>query len=488
MSEVKVNKITPRTDCGTTQLGDSGDTVTVTGDLRSNSLKAADGGVIISQSGTTITVGASGDTVSLASGASQSGFGRSGTVDWQTSSIKTSTFTAVSGQGFFADTSSGGFTMNLPAGTAGAIVSVADYTNTFQTNNLTIAPNGSQKIGGIASSLNLSTEGQSVTFVYVDDTEGWKNVQDSTSNVTGNPNLIASGGTETTSGNYKIHTFTGPGTFTVCKVSETAADNTVSYLVVAGGGGSAGTGSMANPTAGAGAGGFREFKGPVDCYSASPLNGNPGGTSITVTAQAYPITVGGGGSAGPSSDPKRGTPGVNSTFSTVTSHGGGTGGHDSQRVADAGGSGGGTGGGSPVPCSSAGNTPPVSPPQGQPGGNSPGGPPDAGSGGGGGATAAGGAGGNPSSGGGAGGNGATTSISGSPVAYAGGGGGGANGSAGSGGGGVGGATANPAGGGSGTANRGGGAGGRGPGNPGNGTPGGGTTGGSGIVIIRYKFQ
>jgi hypothetical protein len=488
MSEVKVNKITPRTDCGTTQIGDSGDTITVTGDLRSDSLKAADGGVIISQSGTTITVGASGDTVSLASGASQSGFGRSGTVDWQTSSIKTSTFTAVSGQGFFADTSSGGFTMNLPAGTAGAIVSVADYTNTFQTNNLTIAPNGSQKIGGIASSLNLSTEGQSVTFVYVDDTEGWKNVQDSTSNVTGNPNLIASGGTETTSGNYKIHTFTGPGTFTVCKVSETAADNTVSYLVVAGGGGSAGTGSMANPTAGAGAGGFREFKGPVDCYSASPLNGNPGGTSITVTAQAYPITVGGGGSAGPSSDPKRGTPGVNSTFSTVTSHGGGTGGHDSQRVADAGGSGGGTGGGSPVPCSSAGNTPPVSPPQGQPGGNSPGGPPDAGSGGGGGATAAGGAGGNPSSGGGAGGNGATTSISGSPVAYAGGGGGGANGSAGSGGGGVGGATANPAGGGSGTANRGGGAGGRGPGNPGNGTPGGGTTGGSGIVIIRYKFQ
>jgi hypothetical protein len=488
MSEVKVNKITPRTDCGTTQIGDSGDTITVTGDLRSDSLKAADGGVIISQSGTTITVGASGDTVSLASGASQSGFGRSGTVDWQTSSIKTSTFTAVSGQGFFADTSSGAFTMNLPAGTAGAIVSVADYTNTFQTNNLTIAPNGSQKIGGIASSLNLSTEGQSVTFVYVDDTEGWKNVQDSTSNVTGNPNLIASGGTETTSGNYKIHTFTGPGTFTVCKVSETAADNTVSYLVVAGGGGSAGTGSMANPTAGAGAGGFREFKGPVDCYSASPLNGNPGGTSITVTAQAYPITVGGGGSAGPSSDPKRGTPGVNSTFSTVTSHGGGTGGHDSQRVADAGGSGGGTGGGSPVPCSSAGNTPPVSPPQGQPGGNSPGGPPDAGSGGGGGATAAGGAGGNPSSGGGAGGNGATTSISGSPVAYAGGGGGGANGSAGSGGGGVGGATANPAGGGSGTANRGGGAGGRGPGNPGNGTPGGGTTGGSGIVIIRYKFQ
>ena len=43
---------------------------------------------------------ASGDTVSLASGASQTGFGRTGTVDWQTS-IKTSGFTAVSGEGYF---------------------------------------------------------------------------------------------------------------------------------------------------------------------------------------------------------------------------------------------------------------------------------------------------------------------------------------------------------------------------------------------------
>ena len=68
--------------------------------------------------------------------------------------------------------------------------------------------------------VSLSTEGQSVTFVYVDDTEGWKNVQDSTS-VTLQVVLIiiATGGTVTTSGNCKIHTFTGPGTFTVCSVS-----------------------------------------------------------------------------------------------------------------------------------------------------------------------------------------------------------------------------------------------------------------------------
>jgi len=146
--------------------------------------------------------------------------------------------------------------MNLPAGTAGNIVSVVDYTNTFQTNALTIAANGSQKIGGVQATVDLSTEGQSVTFVYVDDTEGWKNVQDSTSNVIGNPFITATGGTITSSGNYKIHTFTGPGTFAVCKIATCAANNKVDYLVVAGGGGgTTGSPNAAKGHAGGGAGG-----------------------------------------------------------------------------------------------------------------------------------------------------------------------------------------------------------------------------------------
>ena len=41
------------------------------------------------QCGSTLTLGSSGKTVTLATGASQSGFGRTGTVDWQTGSIKT---------------------------------------------------------------------------------------------------------------------------------------------------------------------------------------------------------------------------------------------------------------------------------------------------------------------------------------------------------------------------------------------------------------
>jgi hypothetical protein len=118
-----------------------------------------------------VTLGRCGGTVALASGATQTGFGSTGTVHWQTGSIKTATFTAASGEGYFANTSGGAFTMNLPAGTAGNIVSVVDYTNTFQTNALTLAANGSQKIGGIVATTTLTTEGQSVTFVYVDDTE-----------------------------------------------------------------------------------------------------------------------------------------------------------------------------------------------------------------------------------------------------------------------------------------------------------------------------
>jgi len=435
---------------------------------------------IVNKCGTTITLGASGDTIALASGASQTGFGRTGTVDWQTGDIKTATFTATNGEGYFANTSGGTFTMNLPAGTAGNIVSVVDYTNTFQTNSLTIAANGSQKIGGVAASNTLSTEGQSVTFVYVDDTEGWKNVQDSTSNVTGNPFIQATGGTISYCGNCKIHTFTGPGTFTVNQVSSNcAAENTVSHLVVAGGGGGGG----GNASGGGGAGGFREVKTPITPYTASPLDGYPSAPNrVTVTAQAYPITVGGGGPA-PSA-------GSNSVFSTIISAGGGT-------STGNGGSGGGASY-NQVPAGS-GNTPPVSPPQGNGGGGTVGDnttAPGTGAGGGGGATATGTTAPNNQSGG-PGGAGATTSITGSPVTYSGGGGGGVwgpapfnnnRGTGGSGGGGQGGGpTGSPTQtGGNGTANTGGGAGG------GGGTYGvtssSGGNGGSGIVIIRYKFQ
>ena len=449
------------------------------------------------QCGTTLTLGESGDTITLGTGASQSGFGRTGTVDWQTSSIKTTTFTAVNGQGFFADTSSGGFTMNLPAGTAGNIVSVVDYTNTFDTQNLTISPNGSQKIGGTAEDAVLSTLGQSVTFVYVDDTEGWKNVQDSTSNVVGSPPyIVATGGTISCSGNCKIHTFTGPGTFQVTQAASSATDNLVSYLVIAGGGGGA-----QSRGGGGGAGGYRELVSPSSPFSGSPLNGYPNSPNrITVGVASYPITVGGGGAGGdypatPPSENGIGTSGAVSTFSTVTSAGGGGGAPGcansppygptaTQRKGLNGGSGGGGGSGNDDGgAGGTGNTPPVTPAQGTNGGASGGS--NNRSGGGGGATEAGfgGTGYSPDTGNG--GAGATSSINATPTARAGGGGGGAGSTpaAGSGGSGGGGAGSVSGAGTAGTTNTGSGGG-------GGGSPSGqsGGNGGSGIVIIRYRFQ
>ena len=321
------------------------------------------------QCGTTLTLGESGDTVTLGSGASQSGFGRTGTVDWQTGSIKTSTFTAANGEGYFANTAGGAFTMNLPAGVAGAIVSVADYGDNFGTNALTISANGSDKISGETQDAVLETSGESATLVFVDSTEGWVTVNASSENIKGSPFLQATGGTITTSGNCRIHTFTGPGTFTVSRVAVCAADNVVSYAVVAGGG-SGGTGNPSSSTnlgGGGGAGGFREYKSPVTPYTASPLNGNPGGTAITVTATAFPIQVGGGGTAlAPTGS--NGDPGNNSIFSTVTSTGGGGGG-GTQNGLDGGSGGGGGAAPSATRSAGSGNTPPVSPAQGKDGGS-----------------------------------------------------------------------------------------------------------------------
>ena len=500
MSEVKVNKITPRTDCGTTQLGDSGDTVTVTGDLRSNSLKASDGGVIISQSGTTITVGASGDTVSLASGASQTGFGRTGTVDWQTGSIKTSDFTAVDGQGFFVDTNGGAVIATLPTGSAGSIVSIQDYRNTFDTNNCTVQTAGSQKINGGTGGgkVILSTEGEGITLVYIDSTVGWRSIQDNVFADASGSFITATGGTITNCGSCRIHTFTSPGTFCVSAISGTPANNQVSYIVVAGGGGG-GVGDFAPSVTsraggGGGAGGFREDKSPVTPYTASPLDG---AGNISVTATGFPITVGGGGAAGvfsPAID--SGSSGSNSVFSTITSTGGGGGESAHKASAPGGGKTGGSGGGGSAGGVNAngqggnGNTPPVSPAQGTNGGGAGNTGPNNGASGGGGASAAGETYTSPfGNDGGAGGAGVASSISGSSVTRSGGGGGGGSqptgtgGAGGSGGGGAGGKASPVAGGVAGTANTGGG-GGAGGGFGGSNHCAG--AGGSGIVIIRYK--
>jgi len=335
MSEVKVNKISPRTNCGTVQLGDSGDTITIPA------------GASITNSGTA------------------SGFGATGAVSWNTT-VKTSTFTAVAGEGYFVNTTSGVVTVNLPAGTAGAVVGIKDYANTFDTNAVTVAPNGSDKIGGSTTDAILSTEGIALTLVFIDSTQGWLVTDSGLQSEIPQPQFItATGGTITCCGDYKIHTFTGPGTFCVSCAGNPTGSDTVDYLVIAGGGGGGTTGASLNASGGGGAGGYRESSGAASgCYSVSPLGACV--SALPVSAQGYPITVGGGGSPNPSSHSVGGS-GANSVFSTITSAGGGGGGNGPANNGASGGSGGGAA--TNLVTAGSGNTPPVSPPQGNSGGN-----------------------------------------------------------------------------------------------------------------------
>ena len=456
------------------------------------------------QSGSTLTLGGSGTAVTLACGATQTGFGRTGTVDWCTTA-KTSPFTSVSGKGYFVNTTSGGVTVTLPSSpSAGDIIAVADYASTWQTNNLTLCRNGS-KINGACTNSSLSTEGASVTLVYVDGTRGWKQVNDGTLNVTGTPNYVeATGGTVITSGDFKTHIFTADGCFAVQSSGQPGGSNKVDYFVVAGGA----AGGNQFYSGGGGAGGFRlsnEYS--TSAPTMSPLS-NP--TGLAVSVQTYPISVGAGGSGGPPSPGSTGNSGSNSIFSSIISAGGGGGGFETTS-AGSGGSGGGENGygpGSPAPLAGggAGNTPPVSPPQGNPGGigmsgTSPGSPNPHIGGGGGGAAAAGDGG--PANGAGGAGSFLADSIIGptapsygtpGPVSstryFAGGGGGGGGntpgpsskpGGVGGGGAGKGNGTNGIAG----TTNTGSGGGGTGNNVP---STAAGGSGGSGIVILRYKFQ
>jgi hypothetical protein len=356
-------------------------------------------------------------------------------ISWQ-SSVKTSGFTAVAGEGYFCDTTSSAFTVTLPASpTAGQQVALVDYAGTFDTNKITLGRNGN-KIEGSSSDKMLSTERKAVQLVYIDATQGW---------------LVSSAGNETA-------TAIDPLTYSV------------EYLVVAGGGGGGN-----DVGGGGGAGGLLS-----NTFSATP-------------SVSYTITVGAGGAGSTTGAPATGVNGSNSSISgtgltTITATGGGGGGSyggSAGATGATGGSGGGGGGGG----STGGGAGTGTSGQGTNGGAGDGGAGYSG-GGGGGASVAGTAGSGNTAGNG--GNGSSTysawgsatstgQNSGGTYYYAGGGAGcndnGSSGTAGLGGGGKHqDSTTNS----NGTANTGGGAGGGGF------TPNSGGTGGSGIIILRYS--
>ncbi len=350
------------------------------------------------QSGTTLTLGTSGDTINIPSGVTIANAGTStgfASIAWQSSIVTASTLAAVAGRGYWIDTTSNACTITLPgSASVGDRLIFTDYARNWATNAVTINQNSLNFQGNSSPNPVYNTKGQSVDIVYSGATKGW--IPNSDDDVT----------------------------------DETPQIYDAEYLVVAGGGGAGKPGD--NRSGGGGAGG---------------LLTNYGGTAISFTGGVtYTVTVGAGGAGGTTNTGAQGANSVlsGSDITTITSIGGGGGGGQTPTT---GGSG---GGGGDTEAGAAGTVG-----QGNAGGNgTPGG--VAAGGGGGGAGAVGGN--SSSSTGGAGGNGLANSITGSSVTYAGGGGGICeNGTGGSGGSGGGGAGTNGAGG-DGTANLGGGGG------------------------------
>jgi len=383
------------------------------------------------QSGTTLTLGTSGDTISIPAGVTLSNSGTAtgfASIAWQSTIVTGTTLSAVAGNGYWINTTSNACTVTLPASASvGDQIIFVDYARTWNTNNITIDQNGLKYQGGTDNPV-YDTNGQTVNIVYSGTTNGWIPISDDD---------VADEGT--------------------------IPPYTADLLIVAGGGAGGGN----NAAGGGGAGGFRYFT-SQNLYVGS----------------TYTVVVGAGGafSGSGAGTVAGGDSSISGTGISYTSAGGGGGGgNNGSRIN--GGSGGGDTSSSTynVGTGGSGNTPSTSPSQGNNGGSATG---DnyAGAGGGG----AGAVGGNGGSGSGAsagnGGNGTANSITGSSVTYAGGGGGstynGPVGSGGSGGGGSGGSESPNNTGQAGTANTGGGGGGS--SQPSFES----TPGGSGIVIIR----
>jgi hypothetical protein len=340
--------------------------------IKVDTIQDQDGNNIINENANTITIGASGDTITIPAGATLANNGTAtgfASIAWQSSIVTAATLSAVSGNGYWINTTSNACTITLPASAAvGDTIVFVDYARTWGTNAVTINQNSLNFQGATTPNPIYNTDGQSVTIVYSGATQGWIPTVDD------------------------------------AVTDEVIPPYSVDFLVVAGGGGAGD--STVSPLYSSGAGGAGGYR-----TSTQTVNG---GTVITVT-------VGDGGTGA--------TSGSNSSISgsgltTITSAGGGVGGNSNASSSAAGtngGSGGGGGGNSINGAGGTGNTPSTSPSQGNNGGTGT----DSGNtsgGGGGGATSTGGNG--VSATGGNGGNGTASSITGSSVTYAGGGGGG----------------------------------------------------------------
>jgi hypothetical protein len=141
--------------------------------LKVDTIQDQSGNNIINENADTITIGASGDTITIPAGATLSNLGTASGFGLEWQSVQTTGFTAVKGNAYPCNTTSAGFTVTLPATpSAGDQVQLVDYAGTFDTNALIIDPNGEDIEGG-ALNLALTGEREGIILTYIDSTQGW---------------------------------------------------------------------------------------------------------------------------------------------------------------------------------------------------------------------------------------------------------------------------------------------------------------------------
>jgi hypothetical protein len=97
-----------------------------------------------------------------------------GSVGLNAWTTKTTTYTAVAGDRINADTGGGAFTITLPATPAAyAEVTIADHDGDWNTNNLTVARNGSN-INAAAEDLVCDVAAKQILLRYEGATTGWR--------------------------------------------------------------------------------------------------------------------------------------------------------------------------------------------------------------------------------------------------------------------------------------------------------------------------
>ena len=224
--------------------------------IKVDTVQDTDGNNIINENANTITIGASGDTITIPSGATIDNQGTSSgfaSIAWQSSIVTAATLTAVSGRGYWIDTSSNTCTVTFPAAASvGDQIILTDYARNWGTNAVTINPNSLNFQGRTTPQPVYNTDGQSVDLVYSGATQGW--IPNSDDDVT----------------------------------YETNPSYTVNFLVIAGGAGGAQYGG------GGGAGGYRN-----SYNSESSGGGGSAETALALTpGTVYTVTIGTAGAGG----------------------------------------------------------------------------------------------------------------------------------------------------------------------------------------------